>query len=94
MIALGLAGLMLCSTLYRARLVPRPLAVWGLVGNATLLCGSVLQVLGFDLRLIHSIPGGLWEAFIGVWLIVKGFSHPVAAGVETPGPTGRAPIAP
>jgi uncharacterized protein DUF4386 len=74
MIAVGLAGLMLCYMFYRAKLVPRLVAVWGLVGYAILLCGSVLQVLGFDLRLIHAIPGGLWELFIGVWLIVKGFN--------------------
>jgi hypothetical protein len=74
MIALGVASLMLCYTLYRAKLVPRLVAVWGLVGYATILCGSVLEVLGFDLLLIHAIPGGLWELFIGVWLIVKGFN--------------------
>ena len=71
---LGIAGLMLCYALYRAKLVPRLVAVWGLVGYATILCGSVLQVLGFDLLSIHAIPGGLWELFIGVWLIVKGFN--------------------
>jgi Domain of unknown function (DUF4386) len=74
MITLGLAGLLLCYTFYRAKLVPRLVAIWGLVGYATILCGSVLEVLGFDLRLIHTIPGGLWELFIGVWLIVKGFN--------------------
>jgi hypothetical protein len=74
MIAVGFAGLMLCYGLYSGRLVPRPVAVWGLVGYALLLCGSVMTVLGFDLRLIHTIPGGLWELFIGVWLIAKGFS--------------------
>jgi hypothetical protein len=74
MIAVGFAGLMLCYVFYRAKLVPRFVAVWGLVGYVFLLCGSVLQVLGFDLRLIHTIPGGLWELFIGVWLIVKGFN--------------------
>jgi hypothetical protein len=74
MIAVGLAGLLLCSMFYRATLVPRLVAVWGLAGYALLLSGSVLQVVGFDLRLIHTIPGGLWELFIGVWLIVKGFN--------------------
>lgn len=74
MIAVGLAGLMLCYMFRTARLVPRPLAIWGLVGYATLLSGSMLQILGFDLHLIHTIPGGLWELFIGVWLIAKGFS--------------------
>ena len=76
MITLGVASLMLCYTLYRAKLVPRFLAVWGLVGYAIILCGSVLEVLGFGLLSIHAIPGGLWELFIGVWLIVKGFNPP------------------
>jgi Domain of unknown function (DUF4386) len=74
MSAVGVASLMLCYTLYRATLVPRLVAVWGLVGYATLLCGSVLEVLGFALLDIHAIPGGLWELFIGVWLIAKGFN--------------------
>ena len=71
---LGLAGFILCYTLYRSKLVPQLVAVWGGVGYAAFLCGSVLEVLGFDLRLIHTIPGGLWELFIGVWLIAKGFN--------------------
>jgi hypothetical protein len=74
MIAVGLAGLMLCSTLYRAKLVPRPVAVWGLIGYAIIFCGMVSAVMGSGLALVSSIPGGLWELFIGVWLIVKGFS--------------------
>ena len=74
MSVVGIASLLLCYVLYRAKLVPRLVAVWGLVGYATLLCGSVLQVLGFDLLSIHVIPGGLWELFIGVWLIIKGFN--------------------
>ena len=74
MIAVGFAGLMLCYVFSRSMLVPRFVAVWGLVGYAILLSGSVVQVVGFDLRLIHTIPGGLWELFIGVWLITKGFS--------------------
>jgi hypothetical protein len=74
MSAVGVAGLILCSMFYTTQLVPRALAVWGLIGYAILLCGSVVQVLGFNLSSIHAIPGGLWELFIGVWLIVKGFS--------------------
>jgi Domain of unknown function (DUF4386) len=74
MIAVGVAGLILCSAFYRTQLVPRLLAVWGLVGYAILLSGSLLQILGFNLNTIHAIPGGLWELFIGVWLIAKGFN--------------------
>ena len=74
MITVGVAGLILCQAFYRSQLIPRLLAVWGLIGYAILLSGSVLQVLGFNLNSIQAIPGGLWEVFIGVWLIVKGFS--------------------
>jgi hypothetical protein len=74
MITVGVAGLILCYAFYRSQLIPRLLAIWGLIGYAILLSGSVLQVLGFNLSSIQAIPGGLWEIFIGVWLIVKGFS--------------------
>jgi len=81
MSTLGVAGLLLCYTLYRARLIPRPLAIWGLVGYAVIFCGMVSEVLGSGLGLASSIPGGLWEVFIGVWLIAKGFSAaPIPSG--------------
>jgi hypothetical protein len=80
---LGVAGLMLCYTLNKANLIPRPLAVWGLVGYAVILCGSVVEVMGFNLLSIHAIPGGLWEMFIGVWLIAKGF-NPSAFAPDEP----------
>ena len=74
MIALGLAGLMLNSLFYRAKLVPRWIAFWGLVGYAILVCGMVSEVMGSGLGLVSSLPGGLWEVFMGVWLIAKGFN--------------------
>jgi hypothetical protein len=74
MLTLGISGLILCYSFYKSKLVPRFLAVWGLVGYAVILGGSVVEVFGFNLQVIHAIPGGLWEVFIGVWLIVKGFN--------------------
>jgi hypothetical protein len=74
MITVGVAGLILCSAFFRSNLIPRPLAAWGLVGYAVILVGSVLQILGSHLNSVQAIPGGLWEVFIGVWLIVKGFN--------------------
>src|SRR5688572_27034773 len=74
MSALGVSGLMLCYTLYRAKLVPGWLAIWGLVGYATILVGMLSAVMGSGLGDLSSYVGGLWEVFVGVWLIVKGFS--------------------
>jgi len=85
MLTLGISGLILCYSFYKSRLVPRFLSVWGLVGYATILCGSVVEVLGFNLLTIHAIPGGLWEVFIGVWLIVRGF-NPSAFASESAEP--------
>ncbi len=74
MSTLGIAGLMLCYAFYRTKLIPRWIAVWGLVGYAIIFCGMVSEIMGSGLGLVSSIPGGLWEVFVGVWLIVKGFN--------------------
>ncbi len=79
MSALGVSGLMLCYTLYRAKLLPAWLAIWGLVGYATILVGMLSAVMGSGLGDLSSYPGGLWEVFVGVWLIVKGFNAPIIA---------------
>ncbi|HLZ61677.1 MAG TPA: DUF4386 domain-containing protein [Ktedonosporobacter sp.] len=73
-IALGLAGVMLNFLFYRARLIPRWIAVWGLVGYAMMVCGMVAALMGSGLGLVSEIPGGLWEVFVGGWLIAKGFN--------------------
>ena len=76
MSTLGVSGLMLCYTLYRAKLVPGWLAIWGLAGYAIILVGMLSAIMGSGLGDLSSIPGGLWEVFMGVWLIAKGFSSP------------------
>lgn len=87
MSTLGAAGLLLCYTLYKATLVPRWLAVWGLVGYAIILVGMLSELMGSGLGLASSLPGGLWEVFMGVWLIVKGFNASAFAGAATTTPT-------
>ena len=74
MVALGMAGLTLCYGFYRAKLVPQFFVIWGFIGYVSFFLGSMLEVLGFNLQLLHTLPGGLWEMSIGVWLIVKGFN--------------------
>jgi len=98
MITVGVAGLILCTAFLRTGLVPRPLAIWGLAGYLVILVGSVLQILGFQLHSIQAIPGGLWEVFVGVWLIVKGFTTPttptepqIPTSITSPLPVSTAP---
>ncbi|MER5324935.1 DUF4386 domain-containing protein [Streptosporangium roseum] len=73
MISVGAVGILFCRVLLRARLVPRFMAVWGLVGYAVFLVGAILEVLGYGVGVALSVPGGLFEVGLGVLLIVKGF---------------------
>jgi hypothetical protein len=75
MAGLGIGSLLFCAALYRSRLVPRFLAVWGFVGYATFATGCVLELSGVaGAGLVSTIPGGLWEIFFAVWLIARGFT--------------------
>ena len=74
MVALGMAGLTLCYGFHRAKLVPQFFVIWGFIGYVSFLLGSMLEILGYNLQLMHTLPGGLWEMSIGVYLIAKGFN--------------------
>jgi hypothetical protein len=75
----ALGGLMLSYMLLRNRLVPRWLAVLGLIGYVALLGASVLDMLGIvdtvaGLGLVGLVPGGLFEFLLPIWLFAKGFN--------------------
>ena len=70
---LGLGALALTGVLLRTGLVPRALALLGVVGYALLAVGSAADLLGAHVGLLLSIPGGLFEVGLGIWLLAKGF---------------------
>ncbi|MFD9484370.1 DUF4386 domain-containing protein [Streptomyces sp. NPDC059991] len=79
-IILGLNTALLAWLMYRSRLVPRPIAVLGLVGGP-LICASAAAVM-FGLYAQLSVPGSLaalpvfaWEVALAVRLIVRGFGR-------------------
>lgn len=73
MIGLGIGAVLFCRALYRARLVPGFLALWGIVGYVALAAGEALGILGYGLGMAHYAPGGLFEVALGVLLIARGF---------------------
>ncbi len=94
----SVGGTIFAFLLYRSRLVPRSLAVLALIGYPVLFVGCVLDL--FDVTdvtkgtgLLAIAPGGLFELILPIWLLAKGFSHPVLTRVESPDPTGRSDIA-
>jgi hypothetical protein len=78
----GIGGLILNYLLFVSRLVPRPIAVLGLVGYALFSLGVPLTLLGVlnmnvGLGMLILAPGFLFEFLVfPIWLIVKGFSTP------------------
>jgi hypothetical protein len=79
-------GLLLGYLMYRSGLVPRGMAILGLVGGP-LICLSGIAVLldvadmGGALQSLATIPEFLWELSFGVYLTVKGFKpSPLLAG--------------
>ena len=81
-ISLGVGSIFLCSLLFRTRLIPRFLAGWGLIGYAIYLAGAVAEISGIHIGVMLSIPGGLFEVGLALWLIVKGF-QPEAYGQDS-----------
>lgn len=79
MVALGLGAMPFCYLLYRSRLIPRSMSILGLIGYASLLVGSSLELFGLDLYMIRYVPGGLFELIFPIWLIGKGFDSSAIA---------------
>ena len=71
--------LLLGYLLYKSRLVPRTLALIGLVGAPMLIFGNISVLLGLigqrePSTLLFAIPVALFEFSLGVLLVVRGFN--------------------
>lgn len=89
----SVGGTIFAFLLYRSRLVPRWLAVLGLIGYPVLLVGCILDMFGLTdvtqgAGLLAVLPGGLFELALPILLLVKGFSHPVPTETASAGIAG------
>jgi Domain of unknown function (DUF4386) len=86
----GIGGVILTYLLYVSQLVPRPIAILGLIGYVSLLLGVPLDLLGvLDMNagpgLALLAPGGLFEfVVLPIWLITKGFKSPLTTNEFKP----------
>ena len=74
----GLGALILNIVLYQSELIPRWLAVWGLIGAALLLAMGFLRMFGHPVIYL-AIPLILNEMVLAVWLIVIGVNSSAIA---------------
>jgi hypothetical protein len=94
-------GLILGYMMYRSGLVPRGLAIFGLVGGPLIILMGVLVIFdiidpgtnaGMAIQGLMTIPEAFWELSLGIYLIAKGYRRD--APVLAPDATVRVPDSP
>lgn len=81
-------GLLLGYLMYASGLLPRPMALLGLIGGPISVAGAIAVLFGaWDqtsaTQFILTIGEILWEASLTIWLIVKGFRPtPITAAYD------------
>jgi hypothetical protein len=81
-------GILLGYLMYRSGLVPRGMAMLGLIGGPLLIVAFVAVLFGVFEQVslpaaIATIPEFLWELSLGIYLVVKGFKpSPITAEYE------------
>ena len=81
-------GMLLGYLMYRSGLVPRRMALLGLIGGPLVTASGIAVLFALyeqvsPVAAIIAIPETLWELSLGIWLIVKGFD-PSAAVLSEP----------
>ena len=80
-ITLGLGALMFYFLLYKSKLIPRWLSVWGLIG-APLFPAAWLSLFGSTISGFFLLPLVVNEMVLAIWLIVKGFNLSAIASLS------------
>ncbi len=86
---LGVGAVFLCLLLFRTQLIPRWLAISGLIGYPVLVAGTIAEIFGLHIGLYLTIPGFFFELvlpfwlFFTFWLFFKGFQPEAYQGQPT-----------
>jgi hypothetical protein len=79
-------GILLGYLMWRSRLLPRPMVMFGLVGGPLALLAGIGVLLGAwettsGLPVALTAPEAIWEFSLSVWLLLKGFRpSPILTG--------------
>jgi hypothetical protein len=77
---LGVGAVFLCLLLFRTQLIPRWLAISGLIGYPILVAGTIAEIFGVHIGLYLTIPGFFFELVLPFWLFFKGFQPQAYSG--------------
>jgi hypothetical protein len=78
-----MSALIFYYVMYRSKLLPRFLSLWGFFAVASLIAANLLPVPdlteGFSIAQLLFLPIFISEILVALWLIVKGFNTPEAS---------------
>jgi hypothetical protein len=82
-------GLLLGFMLWKTRLVPRAMSIFGIFGGPLLVVAGILVILGQmeaggGVQLLLTLPEIIWEFSLGLWLSIRGFSRSSLLKIEQP----------
>ncbi|MDR1249777.1 MAG: DUF4386 domain-containing protein [Treponema sp.] len=72
MAAFCIGAILFYYLLYKSRIVPRVLSLWGLLAVIPCLAATLSALFGYDLPFLVYLPYVPFEFFIGVWILIKG----------------------
>lgn len=86
-LAIGINTTLLATLMYRSQLVPRTIAVGGLIGGPLVFASSVAVLFGLyeqtsAVAAMAAVPVFAWEMSLAGWMIAKGFKP--SSTVERP----------
>ena len=72
----ALPALMFYYLLYKSKLIPRWLSIWGIIASIVLVIANILELVEYSYKLeILYLPIVLNEIVLALWLILKGFNE-------------------
>jgi len=74
MVAFSIGAFMFYYLLYKSKLIPRFISVWGLIGVTLVLTANIFELSDNSLGMLIYMPMGLNELFLGIWLLIKGLN--------------------
>ena len=88
-LALGVNTVLLATLMFRSRLVPRPIAILGLIGGSLVFLSGTAVLFGAyadlsTLGVAAAMPVLAWELSFALWMIIKGYRTVTPAPLSTP----------
>jgi hypothetical protein len=80
MIPFGLGAIIFYCLLLKAKIIPKWLAIWGLVTVPFVLVGVPLTVFGVSVPFALFVPYVPWEFFTGIYILIKRTGVPIGVG--------------